>query len=322
MVSFTPILLYQLLLFTESLPFDRSVNPLTTPSSMPRGHRIPSTTSSPVSPIVIPSPTPPTKLEMNAMLLKPPKILLPKLKNPQRAPSITLPSQFLNKVSVQPPEIHTKQLANQGEKSNVQARCKRTATVAIEVCSIGSQDNKPPRPKILPLKDISGVHGVKQVQNIVSPMRKFTEDGFYTAPLYLSHERKILDHTGKLTNTSLTNLCLQDNISNTYKSLNRDTMDEYPVYNHTSPTRSTVDKNENAGREYKNVRFDGNKLVKNAVKHAEMHRLSDENRAGRAMTESVDGQYVLPNEVIRSLSTSLNDKESAARKQPEYICIS
>ena len=217
---------------------------------------------------------------------------------------------------IPPSEINTDQLPSMGD-ANVQARHNRTAAVVIEECGTESQE-KLARPQVITLNDTLGVCGAKQCPNVISSKKLGTTDEDYSVPVNMLHERSTFDHiNGKIEdnfmNPGLVNMSSKDRKRKKYKSLNTDTMNGYPVYEALRYVRPNAEENEDAEKEYINGHFDRRNWFGDDVHCAGMYQKSDEMGADRAMRESVDGEYVLPDEVIRSMSTSPTNKELAAR---------
>lgn len=249
-------------------------------------------------------------------------------------------------MSVPPPEINAEQLLNEREIANLQARHGgRAASLTSEMpCRIISP-TKSAKLKPFPLSNVAGsdyTAETPQRQRLVSSM----DDNVYAAPFCMSHEINTSDHAGIATNSigaissnsrvnaiinqgihglpdTLVSMCFEDKTAKKYKSLNRETMDDRPVYEDPTHTQSNGEIDEDYDTEDTYSRFNGNDRVKNAVKYARQHLLlNGVVSEGGVMRESVDGEYVLPNEVIQHVSILPTHEELGDGEQPDYICIS
>ena len=195
-----------------------------------------------------------------------------------------------------PPSINTDQLHVEREKTNSQARYGRQEEkIENEVsCSISSQ-TKLPGPAKISLGDTTGIPLMvtKQGKHLVLPMN--------TNNLANTTNNKSVC---RLQAASLVSMQVDDNTANKYKSLNKEMMEGFPVYEYPTRTRSSG----------------WNRPLEIALEHAHLLRQNDVMRKASAARESVDGEYVLPNEVVQQVSTSLS--KDSTRELSDYIIIS
>ena len=115
--------------------------------------------------------------------------------------------------------------------------------------------------------------------------------------------------------------------SNKYKSLIIDTMDGYPDYQYATIARLSGERDVSGDDKVENIRIDRNEQVKIAVEDTRLNLMNDVTSEGSGMSrvsmiESMDGDYVQPNEVVKTVATSLNNEELATVEQPDYILLS
>lgn len=355
--SYLQLAIYNLVWSTESLPFHQSTTSLVSSSSPPRNHRISLTTSSlisPSNPITQSAPSTPPSLELAKppnypppkLTPPPPKVNLPspKLKTPPtklKLPLLPLfsmlPSRLMDEVM--PLEMHANQFQEQTYQPSLHRR--RAMTVASDMSYCIAYQEKP---KMIPFCDISGIHASinDQGQILVSSPSNDVTDDIYAAPNYVSNWRRTFDHnsissvsTVSSDVTAIINhgthtppdenrvsLCFNDKKMHKYESLNLETMDSCTLYD--SPTYAKVgnERDEGADNEAENVRMNRNKRVQIAMEYAWLNLQSEVISQCSAMTESMDGEYVQPNDVVRTISTSPTNDELPAVELPDYISLS
>ena len=109
-----------------------------------------------------------------------------------------------------------------------------------------------------------------------------------------------------------------------YKSLNKYTMDDHPVYEDPSQACIDAEDDDDERRGFDNTTYTQchpkHQTLNSAMRYAK-HLAAKERILGAEVRESVDGEYVMPNEVLRHAADSSTSDESD-EEQPDYIVVS
>ncbi len=262
----------------------------------------------------------------------PPKHPPPKMKKMPPLPPqhSTMPKSLSHKISSSEIDAEMEQ--------NIEAR--RAKRAATEQPSLNNLTGKLP----IPTSYFAGTTGVeaqnylRQDSSIQEDACSMVEDNIYAAPFSdcvgtMTPSNSAMGSTIRLNNLVNTSLptcqdldeddIFADEEERKYKSLNRFTMDNHPLYDDPSQVYIDAEDNDEGNAEQNDSKYASYNPKHSALSFARHLDVHSGHGLGAEVRESMDGEYVIPNDVLRTPIDFLQPEKNVESddEPPEYIIV-